>query len=266
VFALEGAGLVWLGLRQDRRIAEWTGIALQLIAAGAYLATIDGSIARDLSPIANAAFMSALIIALAAFASAWAYRNGLMAGLFYLWGLGWWVGNGGAEIFADLSADHTPDALLAFAALTGWIAAEVHRRRPAGLLALTTLFALIVAAPLASGRRSNTSNRSRAGASAHGSCTRCWACAASPACVARNIAWRRTHSSRGGWCGRACCRSPSAGPRTSSTSMRAGSWRRSRCRGWPSPSRACIAGRGSPRRCTRSSIASARRSPPRCSC
>ncbi|UHQ18207.1 DUF2339 domain-containing protein [Lysobacter sp. KIS68-7] len=149
VFALEGAGLVWLGLRQDRRIPEWSGIALQLIAAFTYLATIEGSVDRDLAPVANAAFMSALIIAMAAFASAWRYRNGLMAGVFYVWGLLWWIGNGTAEILADLSDKHAPDALLALAAVTGWFAAEAHRRRPGGLLALTTLFAFVVAAPLA---------------------------------------------------------------------------------------------------------------------
>jgi len=39
--------------------------------------------------------------------------------------------------------------MLAFIALTGWLAAEVHRRRPAGALAWTTLAALASAAPLA---------------------------------------------------------------------------------------------------------------------
>ncbi|MES1153464.1 MAG: DUF2339 domain-containing protein, partial [Rhodanobacter sp.] len=32
VFALEGAGLIWLGLRQQRRLARWSGVALQLAA------------------------------------------------------------------------------------------------------------------------------------------------------------------------------------------------------------------------------------------
>ncbi|MBD4965539.1 DUF2339 domain-containing protein, partial [Xanthomonas citri pv. citri] len=33
VFALEGAGLLWLGLRQQRRIPQFSGVALQLLAA-----------------------------------------------------------------------------------------------------------------------------------------------------------------------------------------------------------------------------------------
>ena len=41
------------------------------------------------------------------------------------------------------------DVLLAFVALTGWLAAEVHRRRPAKALVLTTLAAFVAAAPLA---------------------------------------------------------------------------------------------------------------------
>ena len=39
--------------------------------------------------------------------------------------------------------------LLAFAAITGWLAAEVHRRKPASALVLTTLAAMAVAIPLA---------------------------------------------------------------------------------------------------------------------
>lgn len=33
IFALEGAGLIWLGLRQQRVLARWSGLALQLFAA-----------------------------------------------------------------------------------------------------------------------------------------------------------------------------------------------------------------------------------------
>lgn len=149
VFALEGAALVWLGLRQERRFARWTGIALQIIAAGAWLSTLSDDAARSVAPIANAPFMSALIIAIAGFATAWAYGRFRGAGLFYLWGLVWWVGNGVAEILEAVRGDATSDAMLAFAAFTGWVAAEVHRRRPAGVLAMTTLLAFVFAIPIA---------------------------------------------------------------------------------------------------------------------
>ncbi|GHC00082.1 DUF2339 domain-containing protein [Thermomonas carbonis] len=156
VFALEGAALCWLGLRQQRLLPQLAGAGLQLAAAVAF--TIGLTAARfspgeEIAvPIANAAFMGALLIAIAGFASAWAYRaakNDNIAGLYYAWGLAWWVGNALNEIVSFLGHRDEPDALLAFAALTGWLAAEVHRRRPASALALTGLAALASAVPLA---------------------------------------------------------------------------------------------------------------------
>jgi uncharacterized membrane protein len=156
VFALEGAALCWLGLRQQRRLPQFAGAGLQLAAAVAFVIGITAArFAPELdatAPIANATFMGALLIALAGFASAWAYRqvqNDSIAALYYGWGLAWWVGNGVHEIFTFLGHRDEPDALLAFAALTGWLAAEVHRRRPASALALTALAALASAVPLA---------------------------------------------------------------------------------------------------------------------
>jgi uncharacterized membrane protein len=71
-----------------------------------------------------------------------------IAGVYYLWGLLWWAGNGVHEVGEFLAPRHVPDALLAFAALTGWLAAEVHRRRPAAALGWATLLALLLAVPL----------------------------------------------------------------------------------------------------------------------
>ena len=155
VFALEGAALCWLGLRQQRLLPQLAGAGLQLAAAVAFV--IGVTAARftpvlDAVPIANAAFMGALLIAVSGFASAWAYRrvqNDNIAGLYYGWGLAWWVGNGAHEVFRFLGHRDEPDVLLMFAALTGWLAAEVHRRRPASALALTSLAALASAVPLA---------------------------------------------------------------------------------------------------------------------
>ena len=155
VFALEGAALAWLGLRQSRLLPQLTGAGLQLAAVVAFfIASADaasGYAPTAMPMFANAAFMSALLIAVAGFASAWAYRGrfGGVALLYYLWGLAWWLGNGAVEILTHLGHRDEPDAMLAFAALTGWLAAEVHRRRPATALAWTTLAALASAVPLA---------------------------------------------------------------------------------------------------------------------
>ncbi|HEY5971420.1 MAG TPA: DUF2339 domain-containing protein [Pseudoxanthomonas sp.] len=151
VFALEGAALAWLGLRQQRWLPQLTGAGLQLAAAVALLIGTSGYWPAE-PAIANPTFMGALLIALAGFASAWAYRReeqSRFALLYYLWGLLWWCGTGVREIerFIDFSA--RADVLLAFAAVTGWLAAEVHRKRPAHALVLTTLAGFVAAIPLA---------------------------------------------------------------------------------------------------------------------
>jgi uncharacterized membrane protein len=101
-------------------------------------------------------FVGILLIALAGFASAWSYRaqGSVRRSLaYYLWGLLWWCGTGFLVILSFigsyLGSYLEPNATLAFVALTGWLAAEVHRRRPADALALTTLAGFVAAWPLA---------------------------------------------------------------------------------------------------------------------
>ncbi|ALJ29160.1 transmembrane protein [Stenotrophomonas acidaminiphila] len=155
VFALEGAGLVWLGLMQQRRLARWTGIGLQLAAAFALVVGIEGAHAIPGGAghaVANATFMGALLVALAGFASAWLYRgagNRLLAVIAYAWGLAWWMGNAGTEIARFVEPRSVLHAMLLLLGVSGWLAAEVHRRRPALALSLTTLGCLVLAFPLA---------------------------------------------------------------------------------------------------------------------
>ena len=156
IFALEGAGLAWLGVRQQRRVPQFSGAGLQLVAAMALLIGLDHAGAWAGSDgaqrmFANAGFMGALLIALAGFASAWVYQSARRADVaivYYAWGLAWWVGNGVHELGEFLALRHLPDALLAFAAVSGWLAAEVQRRRPAAALGWTCLAALVSAVPL----------------------------------------------------------------------------------------------------------------------
>ncbi|MEL1266012.1 DUF2339 domain-containing protein [Pseudoxanthomonas putridarboris] len=153
VFALEGAALAWLGLRQQRLLPQISGAGLQLAAAVALLLVVDAWRFDEVA-LANPTFMGALLIALAGFASAWAYRAGGKPGFalaYYLWGLAWWCGAALREFdqFLPPAWRADADALLMFVALTGWLAAEAHRRRPATALAWTTLAALALAFPLA---------------------------------------------------------------------------------------------------------------------
>lgn len=151
VFALEGAALVWLGLRQGRRLPQFTGVGLQIAAAMGFMIGLDAAF-HDTLAVANPTFMSGLLIALAGFATAWAYRDKgatQPALLAYLWGMAWWVGNAMREVERFLLPDVRADVLLVFVAVTGWIAAELHRRRPAPALVLTTLAGFVAAIPLA---------------------------------------------------------------------------------------------------------------------
>ncbi|NDK38015.1 DUF2339 domain-containing protein [Pseudoxanthomonas gei] len=151
VFALEGAALAWLGLRQQRWLPQVTGAGLQLAAAAA-LSIGASRYWPGEQAVANPTFMGALLIALAGIASAWAYRREnrpQIALAYYLWALAWWCGTALNEIGDFIARDTRADVVLAFAAVTGWLAAEVHRRNPAPALALTTLGGFVAAIPLA---------------------------------------------------------------------------------------------------------------------
>lgn len=152
VFALEGAGLVWLGLTQQRRLARWTGIGLQLAAAAALLIGVSNTSALPATAIANATFMGALLIAVAGFACAWWYRAAgklQLATLAYVWALAWWLGNVVTEVADFVEVGSRLHALLLLLGVTAWVAAEVQRRAPAVALSLTTLGGFVLAFPLA---------------------------------------------------------------------------------------------------------------------
>lgn len=152
VFALEGAGLAWLGLRQQSRRQQWAGAGLQLAAAVAFAVAVDGLPVAPVG-IANAAFMAAALIGLGGFASALSYRRAhagsSMAMAYYLWAMVWWLGNGLHEIDRYVLDSLAPDFVLALAAITGWLASETHRRLPSAALAWTAVLAMMAAVPLA---------------------------------------------------------------------------------------------------------------------
>ncbi|KGQ19607.1 putative membrane protein [Lysobacter dokdonensis DS-58] len=151
VFALEGAALAWLGVRQQRIVRQLAAFALHAIAAGACVIGFDHTAVVTGTPIANAQFMSLLIVAVGALATAWVYRRAdsiPQFAVYYAWGLAWWLVAITREILEFAPGDSEPDLLLVAYAATGWIAAEAHRRRPTTLLILTSLFAILAAFPL----------------------------------------------------------------------------------------------------------------------
>jgi uncharacterized membrane protein len=145
VFALEGAALLWLGFRQQRPLQRRSGLALQGLAAVAYAYSIAVGPAET-AAVLNGGCMSALLVAVAGFASAWLYRrhggNSQVSVLLYLWGLAWWVGGGMREIERFVPHELQAPAALAFSALTAVVAAAAWRRIASRALAWTAAIAL----------------------------------------------------------------------------------------------------------------------------
>jgi uncharacterized membrane protein len=119
VWSLEGAGLVWFGLRQQRWLSRATGVVLQLAAAIAFAAS-DG--VTEPTPFLNGRFLGALMLTAAAWIiaalthryrrreGAWgvgAFEQWVGHALLF-WGLCWWFGAGFAEI--DDLVKHTYEA------------------------------------------------------------------------------------------------------------------------------------------------------------
>ena len=72
-WALEGAGALWVGVRQQRWLPRLFGLALQAVAALLFLASVGANVSAV--PLANAAFVGAMLIAASLIASAWWVRH-----------------------------------------------------------------------------------------------------------------------------------------------------------------------------------------------
>ncbi len=132
-WALEGAALVWIGLRQERWLPTGGGVVLQLAAAVAYLLQTDAPAA--LIPVANAQCMGALLLSAAGLCSArFAVQPGSMlkpfgqwpSNLLLVWGLGWWLYAGGHEV-REFVPVWEAGALLGLCAVTALVAGALVR-------------------------------------------------------------------------------------------------------------------------------------------
>lgn len=104
-WSLEGAALVWIGVRQGRLLVRLTGSLLQLISGMIFAQSWIGP--GGMVPILNAHCLGGLLIAMAGIFSALQldyHRTSLRSwehmvkGLFLTWGLLWWYGTGAHEI------------------------------------------------------------------------------------------------------------------------------------------------------------------------
>ena len=105
MWAVEGAGLLWLGVRQQRKLPRLFGLLLQISAGIGYL--IGYASLRSTQPILNSAYLGATMLAVSGvFSGYWLFRNEQrrasyeehFAGALTFWGVIWWFIGGANEI------------------------------------------------------------------------------------------------------------------------------------------------------------------------
>ncbi|GBC62465.1 DUF2339 domain-containing protein [Desulfonema ishimotonii] len=158
-WAMEGAALIWVGIRQTRILSRNFGVLLQLGGGILFLADLSGA-GSDI-PVFNGIFLGSMAVSVAGLFSAF-YLNRHTEklkswekwhhGVMLTWGLIWWFGAGLSEIHDHLSRPDRLPASLLFIALSCGAMVPVSIRlrwKPlswplAGLLPLLWAMALIL--------------------------------------------------------------------------------------------------------------------------
>lgn len=133
-WALEGAALVWVGVRQHRWLARLFGVLVQVGAGIAFL--IGYAIPKAEIPILNSFYLSALMISIAGLFTAFhLYRcgkqrepAGQVATALLVWGLLWWFAAGANEIWVHVDYIYYPAVGLVFVALSLAVVGYLRRR------------------------------------------------------------------------------------------------------------------------------------------
>ena len=152
-WAIEGAGIVWVGVRQNRMVARLFGAALQLLAGIAFIVSTRHGHGEWL--FLDGIFLGAITVGIAAMVSSyhlWRNRgNGARdQGLEWLllgWGVIWWLGGGLTEIEAHMPAESRIAAIVQFSAGSAliWMALSSYFKWPtlaAPALGIVLLWAL----------------------------------------------------------------------------------------------------------------------------
>jgi uncharacterized membrane protein len=135
VWALEGAAILWAGLRQQRRLPRAFGILLQFAAGASFLADIHDSTGS--LPVLNGFFLGCALLALTGIFSAnrlHRYRESVsqwesvFANVLLAWGLLWWFCGGIGEIHRHGGDEYRMGIVLAFLSGSCWICDLLERR------------------------------------------------------------------------------------------------------------------------------------------
>ncbi|MDR0769641.1 MAG: DUF2339 domain-containing protein [Burkholderiales bacterium] len=140
IWAVEGAGLCWVAVRQQRRLALAGGLFLQVFAAASFYLDRSSGIVSGAPLVLNSWYIGTLMLALSALFCGWRLRSDAarswlgalgqnLSLLFGSIGLLWWLGSGGMEILRFFGPFATASfAYLLFAVLTAWLAYGASRR------------------------------------------------------------------------------------------------------------------------------------------
>lgn len=160
-WALEGAAMVWVGVRQQRLPARLFGVLLQFLGGFFYLADLRQRVGDW--PVVNSVYLGALLLAMGGLFCAWLLqrrRDELrpaerwLASVLFGWGVAWWVFGGLHEIESHLRRPLQGNAMLAFFSGTCLTLSGLARRLVWPLascpaLALLPLMALLALASAA---------------------------------------------------------------------------------------------------------------------
>jgi uncharacterized membrane protein len=170
-WAIEGAAIVWAGVRLSRGLVRFCGLVLQAGAGVAFLLGLSlwtpASLAAPI-PLANSAFVGAVLVSIAGCFTAWllfrqreriSTGEQVVAPLAFAWGTLWWLFAGWREIDRFVPYDAHVPALVAFLAATAvmFVILETRLRWPiARTPALLLLPVLLAVALVAIGRVART--------------------------------------------------------------------------------------------------------------
>ncbi|MEO8670666.1 MAG: DUF2339 domain-containing protein [Tahibacter sp.] len=132
-WAVEGAALVWLGLRQQRQLPRWIGYVLQLAAGVSLLSSgLAQPASEGVLAILNGDFLALALVCAAGFISARLLSRAEdptpMTHLLFVWALLWWLLLGLHEIDRFALAGEHANWILGFVAFTTVLASELRLR------------------------------------------------------------------------------------------------------------------------------------------
>ena len=148
-WAVEGAALIWVAIRQNRTLAKYAG-SLLLIASGIAFSTYGWKEGLGI-PVLNGNYLGGMLIGLASVFSGYLIDtkpdqhkpNFIVIGrLIFSWGLLWCVGSGFMEIFDRLPLRYAPAAITTYLAIVATVLLVVAEKVGWTLAKATTLLYL----------------------------------------------------------------------------------------------------------------------------